>query len=249
MQLRQAKPLSAFDEHDRRVGHVDAHLDHGRRDQHVELAIAKRAHDCVLVGRPHAAVQQSQLQRSELAGSQPLVFFGRRFGLERLRLLHQRADDEGLLPARRGTSDALVGVVALVGSKEFGDGELAARRHLVDGRQVQVAEQAEVQRARNRRGGHDQQMWHGYAITRAPTERDPLANAEAVLLVDNDQAEPGELESVLNERLRADDDVQVTAGRGSVGLRALLAFDAARQQTDDGLTPEHHLQPRPGGLE
>ena len=92
-------------------------------------------------------------------------------------------------------------------------------------------------------------MWHGYAVTRAPTERDPLANAEAVLLVDNDQAEPGELESVLNERLRADDDVQVTAGRGGVGVRALLAFDAARQQADDGLTSEHHLQPRPGGLE
>ena len=84
VQLRQAEPLSAFDEHDGRVGHVDAHLDHGRRDQHVELTIAKRAHDCVLVGRPHATVQQSQLQRSELAGSQPLVFFGRCFGLERL---------------------------------------------------------------------------------------------------------------------------------------------------------------------
>jgi hypothetical protein len=44
VQLRQAEALGVLDDHERRIGHVDAHLDHGRRDQHVRSADDERRH-------------------------------------------------------------------------------------------------------------------------------------------------------------------------------------------------------------
>ena len=35
MQLRYAEALSVLDQHHRRVGHIDADLDHGRGHEHV----------------------------------------------------------------------------------------------------------------------------------------------------------------------------------------------------------------------
>jgi hypothetical protein len=49
VQLREPEALGVLDEHHRRVGHVDADLDHRRGDQHVELAVAEGAHHRVLV--------------------------------------------------------------------------------------------------------------------------------------------------------------------------------------------------------
>ena len=38
VQLRQAEPLAALDRHQRGVGHVDAHFDQRRRNQHLDFA-------------------------------------------------------------------------------------------------------------------------------------------------------------------------------------------------------------------
>ena len=49
VQLRQAEPVRVDDDDHRRVRHVDAHLDDGRRDENVDLAGAEAAHDVVLL--------------------------------------------------------------------------------------------------------------------------------------------------------------------------------------------------------
>ncbi len=43
VKLGEAETLGALDDHQGRVGHVDADLDHGRRDQHGQLAAGERA--------------------------------------------------------------------------------------------------------------------------------------------------------------------------------------------------------------
>ena len=43
VELREPEALGVLDDHHRRVGHVDAHLDHRRRHEHVDLARRKRA--------------------------------------------------------------------------------------------------------------------------------------------------------------------------------------------------------------
>ena len=49
VQLRDAEPVGVHDHHHGRVRDVDAHLDHGRRDQDVQLAGGELAHHAVLV--------------------------------------------------------------------------------------------------------------------------------------------------------------------------------------------------------
>ena len=55
VELGEPEPVGALDDHHRRLGHVDADLDDGRADQHVELAVAEPRHLGVAVARPSAA--------------------------------------------------------------------------------------------------------------------------------------------------------------------------------------------------
>ena len=91
VELQQPEPVGVLDHHHRRVGHVDAHLDHGRRHQHVDLAGAERGHRRLLLGRRHLAVQQAEPQPGELLGAQPLELLGGRTRLELVRPLDERA--------------------------------------------------------------------------------------------------------------------------------------------------------------
>ena len=57
----------------------------------------------------------------------------------------------------------------------------------------------------------------------APHERVALLDAEAVLLVDDEQSEPGELDVLLQERVRADHDARRAAGDAPERRAPLLA--------------------------
>ena len=67
VQLRDPEPFGVLDEHHGRVGHVDADLDHGRRDEHLGLAGDEARHRALLVGGRHLAVQQLEPQAAERA--------------------------------------------------------------------------------------------------------------------------------------------------------------------------------------
>src|SRR6266511_1154547 len=57
MELREAITLGSLDEHDRRVGDVDAHLDHAGRHQHVGLSRREALHRLLFLPGGHLAVQ------------------------------------------------------------------------------------------------------------------------------------------------------------------------------------------------
>ena len=69
-------------------------------------------------------------------------------------------------------------------------------------RDVEVGQHDLAQGSRNWRSGHQQDMWR--AAFRG--KRLALRDAEAVLLVDHGQGQIGELDRLLNERVRAHDD-------------------------------------------
>ena len=50
VKLRNAKILGFANQHERCVGNIDAHLDHGRGNQHVTVAARKLPHDAFYVG-------------------------------------------------------------------------------------------------------------------------------------------------------------------------------------------------------
>ncbi len=69
---------------------------------------------------------------------------------------------------------------------------------------LQVAEDGHRHRARNRGGGHDQQVRP--PVPRLIAQRIALLHAEPMLLVDHHQAEVGELHLLFEQRVGADHD-------------------------------------------
>ena len=98
MQLREPEPVGVLDDHHGRVRHVDADLDDGRRDEHVELAGAELGHHRFLLLRRQLAVQQPEPQARELlvpaAARTPAVAALR---LDLALVLDQRAHDVRLV--------------------------------------------------------------------------------------------------------------------------------------------------------
>ncbi len=90
-------------------------------------------------------------------------------------------------------------VVAMNGLDGF-----AARRQLIDHAHVEVAIERHSQRARNGRGGHHE---HVRGHLRLGLHPRPLCHAEAVLLIDHHQAQLREHHAVLQQGMRAHEDV------------------------------------------
>ena len=78
MKLREPESLRVLDQHHRRVRHVDSHLDHRRRDEHLRVAARKLRHRLLALACVHRAVEQYELERRQRAGAQPLELRGRR---------------------------------------------------------------------------------------------------------------------------------------------------------------------------
>ena len=93
VQLGEPEPVGVLDHHHGGVRHVDADLDHRRRDQHAEVAGREPAHPLGPVGGLHLPVDEVDRDRLQRAGRKTR---GLRLGgarLDRDRALDERADD------------------------------------------------------------------------------------------------------------------------------------------------------------
>ena len=101
VQLRQAQPFGVFNDHQAGVGHIHPHFDNGGGDQQGNGAGLERAHNRILVGRFHAAVNQAD--RQVWQGQLQFLRGGlRRLGLQGVALLDQGAHPVGLAPLAAG---------------------------------------------------------------------------------------------------------------------------------------------------
>ena len=66
VELREAEAVGLLHDHDRRVRDVDADLDHGRRDEDVQLARLEARHHAPPLGRSQASVQAADAVAAEL---------------------------------------------------------------------------------------------------------------------------------------------------------------------------------------
>ncbi|HVG95254.1 MAG TPA: hypothetical protein VND21_12455, partial [Planctomycetota bacterium] len=99
MELGEPEALRVLHDEHRRVGDVHPHLDHDRRDEHVEVAAAERLDRLVALGRLHAPVDEAHAAPGQRAA--PRLASRRRVPEARaVRLLDQRVDDEGLAAGR-----------------------------------------------------------------------------------------------------------------------------------------------------
>ena len=154
--------------------------------------------------------------------------------------LHHRADDEDLPPLADQLADKAVEprAVALV----HGEGVhlLPARRQLVDDGHVQIAVEDQRERARDGRGGHDQ---HVGPLPLADQRR-ALPDAEAVLLVGDDEAEVPVFHILAEQGVRADDEVELARLEGRLDLALLLRGHGAGEPPDAKPQRPEHLGER-----
>ena len=162
------------------------------------------------------------------AGAKLGVARFRRGDIEQLRLGDQRADPIDLRAAVDGARDAGDDFVEPFERNGAGCDRLPSRRLFVEPRYIHVAIAREQQRARDRRRGHHQKL--GARACALGLEREPLMHAEAMLLVDDDQAEVFEGDLLLEQRVRADQDVDVARLERVEDLGALASALAAREQ-------------------
>ena len=154
VELGQPEPVGLLDDHDRRVRNVDAHLDHGCRDEDVELARLEARHQLPPLGRAEAAVQETDAVLAEFPTSKPVRLGLCRARLRRLRLLDQRADDVGLPAGVEVLAQPPVRLRASFVGHPAGHDRLAIRRRLRDLGHRQIAVDGQRQRPRDRRRGH-----------------------------------------------------------------------------------------------
>ena len=136
----------------------------------------------------------------------------------------------GLLADERVQASA----IALVDQK--GVHLLPPGRQLVDHGDVQIAIEKQRQRARNRRGRHNQKM----RLLTLAQQGGALRHAEAVLLVGDHQSEPFEHRRLAEQGVRPDDQVDRSGLQRLAALRLLLRRHRADQQpAGDAQRPEH----------
>ena len=227
VQLGEAEAVGVLDDDRRRVRDVDAHLDHGRRDQHLRLARREGLHGGGLLRRGEPSVHEADAQRLELAHEVLVLVLGRA-RLHGLRALDERADHVGLAPVLAPLLlEPDVAVVALAVGHAVGRDRTPAGRHVAQLGDVEIAVQPERERARDRRRRHVQRV--------RPVrlgEAGALLDAEAVLLVDHRHEQTVELDPALEQRVRADGHRGIAGGEPLQPHPALRGRDLARDQLD-----------------
>ena len=154
MELREAEALRVLDYHHGGVRHVNAYLDHGRRDEHLNLARDEVAHHFVLLRGLHLSVNEPDREVREDAVAQVLEHACRVLQVHLLRLFDERVDDVSLSPGAHLALDAFINARALVLSDDDGLYRRPSGREFVYHRHVEFAVDGHRERARDGRRRH-----------------------------------------------------------------------------------------------
>ena len=204
MQLGQPEPLGVLHDHDRRVGDIHSDFDDCGRDKDVDRARDERVHDAVLGAGLHAPVEERHPVCGEHFGLQVVGHLGGGLEIDLLGAFDQRVDDVRLAPGVDLFANEIVNLVAPRLGLDPGPNRRPARGQVGNLRDIQFTVIGQRQRARDRSRRHQQ----GVGPQALRPQCRPLRDAEAVLLVDDDQAELVERDRLLHQRVRADDQVR-----------------------------------------
>ena len=175
-------------------GDIDAHFDHRRRNQDLRAPALERLHRRFFFAGPEPPVQQADRNIGEDLLRQVLVHLLRRLHRLGLGLFDDRVNHVSLAARIDLAADRAVGQFDLVRRVMLCQDSLAAGRHFVDHRDVEIAVQGHRQRAWNGRGGHDEHVRRHALLG----QFEALHHAETMLLVDDDEAELRELDVFLD---------------------------------------------------
>ena len=160
-----------------------------------------------------------------------LEFFDGGFQLQ-LRFFDDGINDVGLVAGGDFAAERFPDAgEMLLGGHARDDGG-AAGRELVENGNVEVAIESERKCARDRRGGEDEDV-RGVAVGGGFVHQAlALEDAEAVLLVNGDEAEAGEGDVVFDEGVRADDELSFAGADAFEDGGFFRGFQAADEELD-----------------
>ncbi len=206
VKLGEAEAFGVLDDHGGGVGDVDADFDDRGGDEDLRFVFAEALHDVVFFFAGEAAVEEAEFQFRENFFGEALEFVDGGFQFE-LRFFDDRIDDVGLMAGGNFAAEKFpdAGKMRLGGEARL-DGRAAGGQLVEDG-DIEVAVESERERARDGRGGEDEDVRRVAVGGGFVHEAFALEDAEAVLLVDGDEAEAGELDLVFDQRVRADDEL------------------------------------------
>ncbi len=229
VQLRQAIAICAIDDDRVRVRDVETVLDDRRREEHIVLVRDEIDHDPLELVFTHLAMTDSDLG----FGHEPRDQIAE--GVDRLDAVVNEVDLAAAFHLRknRPRDDGLVEL------DDVGLDRQAIARWRLDDRHVADAGQRHVQRPRNRRRRHRQDVDFLAHLFDALF----VGNAESLFLVDDEQPEIAELDVLGKDSVRADEDFHLAGGE-IVDRLFLLRFrpEAAQHVDTDGKCRETILQ-------
>ena len=207
VELPEAEAVGTVDHEGVHRGHVDARLDDGGADEDVVVPFPELHHDLLEAALVHLAVGDGDAGLGhELAEARRAV----------LDVLHAVVHEEHLALAQELATDGL-GHGPLVVLPHVGEDRLAVRRRGVQQRQVADAGERHLEGPGDGRGRQREHVDVGLHLL----DRLLGAHAEALLLVDDEQAQVLEGDVAGQEAVGPDDEVHL-AGRQPLRHRARL---------------------------
>ena len=219
VELREAEQVGPVDHERVHGGHVEPALDDRRAHEHVVLVLPEVLHDPLEPRLVHLPVRD----RDPRFGHQRAHVLG-----DELDVAHAVVHVEHLTLAQQLAPDRFRGGVVVV-LAHVGEDRLAVFGRRVHEREVADAGERQLQRARDRRGGEREHVDVGAHVLDALL----VLHAEALLLVDDEQAELRHLHVVGEQPVGADHHVD-RAGFEVAGDRRLLL---RRQEAREHLHP------------
>src|SRR5262249_5108575 len=155
--------------------------------------------------------QQAELEFREDLYRKAFVLFDRSFEFE-FRFFDNRIDDIALAAGGNFAAQRFPHAGQMRSGGHVGFDGCAAGGELVENRNVEIAVEGQRKRAWDGRGGEDENMRRMAVGGRFVHELFALENAEAVLLVNGDEAEAGEENLILDEGMSADHKPRLAIG-------------------------------------
>ena len=219
MQLREAELVGAIDDDGVRGRHVDAAFDDGGADQHVAALMIEIEHDLLEFALAHLAMADGDARFGHQLGQRAGGF------LDGLDAVVHEVD----LSAAADFAQAGLAYRRRIPLRDEGLDRQARRRRRRDQRQFAQSAHRHVERARDRRGGQGQHIDLGAQLLQALL----VLHAEAMLFVDDEQAEAREPDAALQQSMRADDDIDLA---GFEALQDLIRPRALLRKRDSDST-------------
>ena len=210
--------MGAMDDQGVDTGDVKARFDDRSRDQHAVGTVVEGVHHGFQRPRREPTVGGGEAHLGHQLAQPPGG------GLD---ILDARADVESLPAPEMLAQDRLAHDHRVVGHDE-GAHRQAVDRRRGDQTELAYSGQRHLQGARDRRRGQGQHMDAGAQ----PLELLLVGDAEVLLLVDDQQAQALEADGPAQQRVGADDDVDLAALESRLDFGRALAGDQAREMGD-----------------